>query len=243
MDYYDFANSLQISETNIDKWFKLISKHKHVSYAILTTKHHDGYNVYKTGILKIFADKCRKYNLQFGVYYSWSEFNKTMTKKYLEKVSIEINEISEYKPDIWWFDGDWAIKTKYAQNFVDDICRKLRKQNPNVKINDRIGNKVKYLDPNYLGLASYRVYGDRYIPKEAPKVPWQHINTIGLSWGYNKMQGFLRHYKCPEELLEIYNNVKKMKGDFLLNFGPKYDCSLDENEVVIFSRFIKLLDK
>ena len=111
---------------------------------------------------------------------------------------------------------------------MDEIVDQLKSQN--IIVNDRIGSKEKFGDMNFLGKSDYRVYEDRSIPKEKPSVPWQHINTIGLSWGYNKMQE-KKDYKSGKQLLELYNKVYGLDGDFLINFGPTAQGLLDENEV------------
>ena len=88
-------------------------------------------------------------------------------------------------------------------------------------------------------MASYTVGSDRSFPNQYQQ-NWQHINTIGISWGYNKMQT-PDLYKNGSELMSLYQKTVSLGGSFLLNIGPKYDGTLDENEVNSIEEFIKLI--
>ena len=46
----------------------------------------------------------------------------------------------------------------------------IHKLTPYSIINDRIGHKKEREDLNYLGNSDYRVYDDRFIPKQTPKI-------------------------------------------------------------------------
>ena len=228
-------------------------------YVIITTKHHDGFCLWPTkstnhnsmqaackrDIVGTFRDAARRNGLLFGVYYSWFEFGQSCTIQYMDTiVSIQINELQTYKPDIWWFDGDWACTTKYANTKIQTLCDDIRRSNVHALINDRIGGdkdlKEQRKDLNFLGNASYRVYGDREIPDERPKVKWEHINTIGLSWGRNKAQTS-EHYKTVTQLHDLYKVVTLKGGNFLLNLGPNSDGSLDPQEISVLEEFSKLI--
>lgn len=256
--YEDFKDLFLAEKWNPDEWMELC-KSVGATYVILTSKHHDGfclwdtkstnYNSVKSGpkrdIIKEFGESAKKYNLRFGVYYSWSEFGIGCTKDYMNSVVLkQVDELLTYNPDIWWFDGDWTCTTKYSNDFISNICKKIKKQNPNVEINDRLGGskeiKEKREDMNFLGDATYRSYGDREIPSDKPEVAWEHINTIGYSWGRNKQQEE-KHYKTSRQLKELYDKVTALNGRFLLNMGPNSDGTLDEKEVESLKGFGKLL--
>ncbi len=256
IEYKDFAKQFVCDGWNPDDWMKMC-KENNAEYVILTSKHHDGFCLWDTktteyncassskqDLLKEFCQSARKYGLKVGIYYSWSEFGKGCTKDYMNNtVTEQMKELEKYKPDIWWFDGDWSCSTKYSKELVTSICKGLKEKNPNVKINDRIAlNKELKDDKNYLGEATHRNYGDRFMPEETPKVKWEHINTIGISWGYNKMQEEC-DYKTGDELYELYEEVRMKHGDFLINFGPKADGTLDDNEVKSFLRLSELIDE
>ena len=97
-------------------------------------------------------------------------------------------------------------------------------------INDRIPqNDSKYDDLDFLGDATYRVYSDRCIPNDKPKVKWEHINTIGYSWRINKYQKTC-DYKSGDELYKLYTKIS-IDGNFLINLRPNANGILDVNEV------------
>jgi len=84
-DYKDFIN---IDNCKFDNWMKLC-KEVNATYVILTAKHHDGFCLWPTkstnfcvkkDLVKEFIESAKKYNLKYGIYYSWYEFNRTCTK-------------------------------------------------------------------------------------------------------------------------------------------------------------------
>lgn len=239
--YFDFMKSFNVSESSIDEWMKLVVSIG-ASYVIITTKHHDGFCLWNTkttpinsmnalsnnDITKIFVESARKYNLKVGLYYSWSEFNKNMTKEYISNVvEPQMNELMKMNPDIWWFDGHWAIKTMYAKNKINNILDKLKKINKNVEINDRIPDTTK---------STFFNFSDRHIPEKEVKCKWEHVNTIGLSWGFNRQQK-KSDYKNSDELKNLYDKVMKLGGKFLLNLAPDENGFLDKFEIDIVKKF------
>uniref|UniRef100_A0A6C0AFA0 alpha-L-fucosidase n=1 Tax=viral metagenome TaxID=1070528 RepID=A0A6C0AFA0_9ZZZZ len=90
--------------------------------------------------------------------------------------------------------------------------------------------------PEYV---SYRVYKDRFIPDEKLK-NWQHINTIGYSWGFNKEQEEY-DYKTGKELFEIYEKVKSLGGNLLLNIGPNGEGIIPKYELKALKELVGLI--
>ena len=239
-NYEDFANDFfQVEDPKevMDSWMKLAND-VGASYVILTAQHHDGFCLWKdhsVDLVQLFKNSATAHNLRFGIYYSWFTFAKSCTIKYMrEKVIPDIEDLKKYEPDIWFFDGDWEIKTQSAAKIVDSLCEELSGE-----INDRIGHKNLREDPNYLGFSTYRTYGDREIPKTEPNVPWESIQTIGISWGRNTQQE-KQDYKSGEDLLAIYNEIVSKGGRLLLNLGPDKDGKLDKLEIKALKNFSKL---
>jgi alpha-L-fucosidase len=251
--YHKFSEQFDEESINFNpqNWAQLCKKNG-AQYVILTAKHHDGFCLWETKTTEFHSKVDHLKNLKkalddvgidFGIYYSWTEFTKGCTQDYMNNIMIpQIKELITYQPKIFWFDGDWNCKTKIGQTIIDQLCQEIKIALPGIKINDRIGHKEQRdKNPNYLGLATYRVYDDRALPTTTPLVQWEHINTIGLSWGLNEFQEPI-DYKSPDELMELYSKVKSLGGNFLLNLGPKPDGSLDPNEEIIFNDFGQLLN-
>lgn len=242
-DFVDeFINYHNEHKWNVDEWMKQAIKIG-AKYVILTAKHHDGFCLWpteytlggcvKNDLMNTFVTTGRKYGLLIGIYFSWYEFGHNTTISYMQNIAIpQVEQLHKlYKPDIWWFDGNWLNSSKKINEMIKLLVINLRKTSI---VNDRLygskEDKELALDINYLGDFDFRVYSDRTIPKEYPKVPWESIHTIGLSWGYNKEQQ-KDNYKSEKELQDIYEKVTELGGRFLINLGPKYDGTLDENEL------------
>lgn len=240
LDYYDFAQifnkSISQAKFNWDDLFTQLVN-KNISYIILTTKHHDGFCLWDTkttehkssrNLVGEFVNVARKYKLKVGFYYSWLEFSSSITKNFISSViNPQIEELEKYKPDYWWFDGDWAIKTQIAKTCIGKIVQSLRTKS---LINSRVG------------LAPYdiRIFGDRTLPDRLPDENWEFIFTIGESWGYNRMQESI-DYMSGKAMHKIYKYTMGLNGNFLINFGPKPDGTLDPNELKSYNEFIKLI--
>lgn len=246
--YTEFANDFKCENLDFDQWMSLAKK-MGATYVIFTSKHHDGwcnwntkttnFNSVNTGpkrdLLLEFKNSAIKAGLEFGIYFSLVEFGKSITAEFMKTVmEPQLLELLQYNPDHLWFDGHWGLKTKISIAKVGEICEKFKKQNPEIKINDRIG------DTNIAKYASYRVFEDRFIPEFKLNEEWQSIQSISESWGYNKTQ-IAEHYKSGAKLYEIYTKVKEKGGTLLLNFGPKVDGNLDPLEVQSAEEFCKLI--
>jgi len=249
-DYSEFAKEFFPNTWDPDSWMKLCADCG-ASYVILTSKHHDGYCLWPTqattggcsklDLIQLFKTSAEKYGLTFGLYYSWGEFASTVNSNYLDNiVKRQIDElITRYHPMIWWFDGHWWFRAPPAKHRIQLCCERMRKEIPGTILNDRLG--INFLDANDLGnLADYRVYDDRHIPKVKPNVPWEHINTIGYSWGRNKQQTE-KDYKTVAELTQLYTTTRACGGKFLLNLGPDADGSLDPIEVQRLTEFSRCM--
>lgn len=246
-DFNEIWSDETIATEYITNWIELV-KTIGATYVILTTKHHDGFCLFETNttvhkskvdIIKIFVNCARQYGLKVGLYYSWMEFLEKPTISYIDKkVKPQMLELMNYNVDRWFFDGGWEMKTKYALNTMANICQTIKENGG--EINDRLGNDELYKDPNYLGYSTYRTYADREIPEIAPEVPWEHINTIGLSWGINRYQKS-ENYKTGRQLYNLYREVSEKSGNFLINLGPDFDGSLDIYEVEALKEFAKLI--
>ena len=121
------AKKFNPTELNCEQWIKT-AKEAGATYAILTTKHHDGFALWpskysnysvaqtpwkdgKGDVVREFVDACRKYELKVGLYYSpaqWGSYSIQFSDA--EYDDYFINQIGELltnygKIDYLWFDG------------------------------------------------------------------------------------------------------------------------------------------
>ena len=125
-----------------EQWVR-VAKDAGFRYVLLVTKHHDGFCLWdskytdydvasspvKTDVVKAVSDACRKYGLQFGVYYSlWDRHEPSYRdkdpEKYVDYMIAQLRELFTNYGDICelWFDGgwdrpvkDWNLERVYAE--------------------------------------------------------------------------------------------------------------------------------
>ncbi len=247
-DYYTFAEDFTAAEYSPDEWMREC-KEWGVDYVILTTKHHDGWCLFETSttekcstksrarrdLVREFAESARKYGLKVGLYFSLTEFGIGCTQKYLKEVLIpQLRELARYSPDILWLDGGWNVKSQVATREVVKVLEEYRARG--VEINDRVSSSLKeYADPNFLGVSTFRNYEDRALPREKPRVPWEHITTLGYSWGRMEED----EYKSAKEIVKTVRRVKELGGRVLMNLGPDGEGRLREEEVVRMGEVVR----
>ena len=230
-NYFDNIDKIIDDKEKIKNWVKTC-KNNGASYIILTSKHHDGVCLWNTNttnkkskldILDIFKNECIENNIDFGFYYSWLEFGQPFSVNYFTHVCLpQIEELLKYNPKYMWFDGHWKITQKSIIKSISKIIETMK--SGGILINDRIGG-------NNYEQCDYRVFSDRYIPTEKLNIKWQHVNTIGYSWGYNKTQ--VTDYKTGEDIYKLYLQITDLGGELLLNIGPNQNGDIIDEELSV----------
>ncbi|MGI6794122.1 alpha-L-fucosidase [Bacteroides sp. KG68] len=195
----------------------------------------------KRDLLTPFTDEVRRQGLRLGLYYSlldWSRDdypNKTKTtKRYDIKDDparwqsfctfnfAQLKELnSAYKPDLYWFDGDWEQSAEDWNS--KGIVELLRTPNPDVIINSRIQGYGDYATP------------EQGVPVVRPKEKyWELCYTMNDSWGYQPTD---TNYKTPQMLLRSFVDCLSMGGNMLLDIGPKADGTIPPRQVEILKEF------
>ncbi|GAB3228540.1 alpha-L-fucosidase [Algoriphagus aestuariicola] len=144
-------------------------------------------------------------------------------KKFTDFNFAQLTELStQFKPDLYWFDGDWEHKPEEWRSA--ELKKKLLGYNPNLIINSRLGP----------GFGDYAT-PEQGVPVSRPKESyWELCMTMNNSWGY---QGNDHQYKSPSELLRIFVDCLHMGGNLLLDFGPKPDGSIPVEAENILKEF------
>src|SRR5579871_5126848 len=226
-----------------------------MQYIILTIKHHDGISLFPSNLSKDthrphtnkdhvqeFVCTCRKYGLKVGLYYSlmeWSNLRQGITFPYTKGHKLSeytknvmwpsLKEICQrYKPDILWADGHWNHSV--AEWGSLEFLEWFHTQYPNSIVNDRWGKDFNDIlkSSEHLQKFCYETGSDRYFPSTQTRSSfWEHVNTIGDSWGFAHNQV---DFKTAEAIFQLKKRVWLANGRFTLNIGPQMDGTLHPSE-------------
>ena len=182
-----------------------------------------------------FCKALKKHEIKTGLYYSlidWShedypnftisekryENDPARWKKFVEFYQGQIEELSkEFKPDLFWFDGDWE---QSAEDWhAKELKIKLLEWNPDVIVNSRLAGYGDYDTP------------EQGVPITKPKNDyWELCMTMNDSWGF---QHHDTNYKTPYQILRIFVDCISMGGNLLLDIGPKEDGTIPDEQISI----------
>jgi alpha-L-fucosidase len=247
-DYMKQLKGFTASHYDPQAWADLI-KESGARYAVLTTKHHDGVALWDTkqglnvvkdtpakrDLVAPFVAALRKDGLKVGLYYSlidWSSpdypaFTKTKTRYEIKNDPARWNRfvayyqgqlrdlMDRYNPDLYWFDGGWEHSAEewHSKQTRDMILA----HNPTAIINSRLPG-----------------YGDYGTPEQGvpitrpPDKYWELCMTINDSWGWQPQD---HDFKTPNELIRMLADTLDMGGNLLLDFGPRADGTIPQEEV------------
>ena len=243
-DYVALAKEFDPKKFNPDEIAKL-AKDAGMKYVIMTTKHHDGFNMFHTehseynvvdatphkqDVLKQLEIACRKNGLGVGVYFSLIDWHfpgaLPMSSHNSDKIpaaheDFNVKQIKElmtnYGPivEVWF---DMSNPTLEQSKRFSDV---VHENQPNALVNGRIWNNQ----------GDFLVMGDNKIPKYKMRQPWQTPASIySATWGYRKWQKREHLEEKTIEHIQSLVNVVGRGGNYLLNIGPKGDGSLVEFE-------------
>ncbi|MEI6575627.1 MAG: alpha-L-fucosidase [Bacteroidota bacterium] len=189
----------------------------------------------KRDLLAPYCKAMRDKGLKVGLYYSlldWShpdypEFLRDQKRyekdslrwnKFLGFLNAQLDDLgTHYKPDLWWFDGDWEQSAEKWK--AKEIREKLFVQNPKTIINSRLQGYGDYDTP------------EQGIPIGKQKTPyWELCMTINDSWGYQPTD---IEFKSPNEIIRIFADCISLGGNMLLDVGPKEDGTIPAEEVAV----------
>lgn len=250
LEYEKVACKWNPMEFDAKKWAKT-AKNAGFKYACFTTKHHDGYCMWDTkftdyssasqapkrDFVREYVDSFRAEGLKIGLYYSWMDWrlpiyfegpeeDKEAWESYKQYMHGQVEELlSNYgKIDYFFFDGVWPRNAEDLGSL--ELVEKMRKLQPDILINDRLGYDKK-LDENTdggIGAGGAKNLGDFGTPERsvvADRVRmWEscQVSTWRL-WGYTKGERFLD----ADKLLDVLCECTEKGGNLLLNVGPDRD--------------------
>ncbi len=233
---------------NAQQWVSLMKKAGQ-KYVILTTKHHDGFCMFKTDttsynvvdatpfhrdIVKELADECRAQGLVFCIYYSIGDWcapqvmNPSFTN-YKDYMYAQLAELLTRYGDIkmLWFDNYWYVNDQWANDepHARDIYSFARAVNPSMLVNDRCGRGAESTDGDY-ATPENQLRG--FLQSRYFEVVM--TNTADDNWGW--VNGAV-NYRSPRELIRNLIDSTSKGGNFVLNVGPNADGQFPPEHVKI----------
>ena len=208
---------------------------------IFTTKHHDGFCMFKTAttdynsydatpgkrdFVKELAEACKRGGINFGMYFSLIDWHfpqaypisshncDFITPQHHEFTKQQVTKLlTNYGPisELWF---DMGSNTPQQSQELYELVHKLQ---PDCMVSGRLGND-RY---------DFAVMADNAYPEGALQTAWQSAASMfNETWSYRSWQerGDV-HTKAMEKLRSLINVVSH-GGNFLLNIGPKGDGSV-----------------
>lgn len=255
-----------------DQWVR-VARDAGFRYVLLITKHHDGFCLWdskytdfdvasspvKTDVVKAVSDACRKYGLDFAVYYSlWDRHEPSYRledkSKYIDFMCNQLTELLTNYGDVCelWFDGGWDRKV--ADWDLDRVYRHVKSIQPKcaVGVNHTIeltpGSR-RNAHPDSMTVDNK--YGFQYFPSDFrlwdPKIanrhdkkqyvhdsksyymPFEHTICLSKAWTW-----FQKSDNCPvrdlDELEELFYWCTDNGNTLVVNVPPDKTGRIREHE-------------
>lgn len=232
--------------------FVATAKNAGMKYIAITSKHHDGFAMFKSeaskynivdatpygkDIIKALADECQKQGLKMCFYYSqsrdWNEPNgldnewnfavERNFQKYLdEKVKPQLTELLTQYGPIGLIWFDTPMTISKEQ--AQSLKDLVRKLQPECIISGRLGGGVE---------TDYMSTGDNVIPATVVAGDWEVPATLNNTWGFKKND---HEWKSPEALTRLLFDIAAKGGNYLLNVGPTAEGIIPQESVDILAK-------
>lgn len=235
-DKYDPSAWARLISKSGARYAVITTKH-HDGVALWDTRQSDlsvlGKTPAKRDLIEPLVKALRKQDLRVGLYFSQLDWSypdypqKTKTEiryqedtvrwnKFLAFRFKQVKELSDnFKPDLFWFDGDWEQKPEMWQS--KSLRDSLKKWQPQLILNSRINGYGDYATP------------EQGVPLKRPADPyWELCMTMNDSWGYQPSD---THYKSLDEIIRIFADMIGMGGNLLLDIGPKPDGTIPKEQM------------
>ncbi len=260
--------------TNLDpdQWVR-VARDAGFRYVLLITKHHDGFCLWdskytdydvastavKTDVVKAVADACKKYGLEFAIYYSlWDRhapvYKDKDPQKYIDYMKNQLTELFTNYGQICelWLDGGWDREPKDWG--IDQLYKLVKSYNPNCafSVNHTIVNeegKRKFTLPSAMTEdnkyyfhyfpSDFRLWDPQLITRYDKKqylhndksyyLPFEHTICLSSRWNW-----FQKSKELPvrniDELEELFYWSTYNDNSLVINVPPDQTGQIREYE-------------
>ena len=220
---------------NAQEWVSLLKRAGH-KYVIVTTKHHDGFCMFKTAttsynvaestpfgrdVIRELADECRRQGLEFCPYYSIGDWCAAGVQNpgfgsYRDYMFAQLKELLTGYGEIrmLWLDNYWYVDNQWRNDLghAKELYGFLRSHGPNLLVNDRCGRGASSEDGDYATPENQLVGSRQHRYFEVVMT-----NTRDDNWGW--VRG-ATNYRTPDEIIRNLIDCTSKGGNFVLNVGP-----------------------
>ena len=247
-DYRKYAGQFNPAHFNADEFIK-IAKDAGMKYIVITSKHHDGFAMFKTDdpfnivdatpfkrdVIKELSEAARRQGIHFGVYYSqeqdWNHpggdvqgrgrWDTNMDGSYDEYLQkIAIPQVKELMTSIHPEVIWWDTPGRIMTAERAKPLHDLLALDPGIISNNRLGG----------GFRGDTETPEGFIP--ATGYPggrdWETCMTINDTWGYKSTD---TRFKSTETLLRNLIDIASKGGNYLLNVGTTAEGLIPQPEI------------
>ncbi|MCP0887110.1 alpha-L-fucosidase [Ligilactobacillus sp. WILCCON 0076] len=258
-DYWQLAEQFNPQNFDADTWAKEAKK-AGFKYALFTTKHHDGFNMFDTrqsdysvthytrkDLFGEFANRFRKQDISVGAYYSKADWH---SPYYWPPQSDPKGRYAAYdpkkQPELWHKFNNFVAQQllEISQNYgkIDILWLDggwVNKENHEFLDMDNIVANIREKQPKMLvvdrtigGKYEDYVTPERKVPAIVPKKAWESNIPLAKNWGYVEND----IYKPFSQILTTIVEIVSLGGNIILGVGPKPDGTLPKEALNIMGR-------
>ncbi len=259
-EYAKLAKRFNPRKFDADAWAGMAAE-AGMKYAVLTTRHHDGFCLYdsqvsdftsvktkaKRDFVAEYVKAFRKAGLKVGFYYSlldWRFPGYWMPAKHRENAAElaaqyhdQVRELmTNYgKIDVLWYDGGWV--PSLPKGMTMNRFWGSRKVNAMVR-----SLQPHILINNRSGINEDLDTPEQHVTASKRGRGWESCMTIGdpCGWGYIRNNP---NMKTMPQLLQNLATAAAGEGNYLLNVGPKPDGTIRKQERQRLRKMGKWLSK
>lgn len=248
-DYYSRALEFCPSRDAPREWMRIASE-AGMRYAVLTTKHHDGFALWPTkqtdfsiaqtpydgDIVGEYVEAAREFGLRVGFYYSLSDWHHPDYPAFTEADKPYLSYLGKRSPA-------WERYLDVLFGQVRELCTDYGRidlmwfdgqweRTTDEWRADELAAMIRELQPGIL--INDRLPGGDYktpeqgVPEHAPDGRWETCLTMNRSWGFVPGDA---EYKSATELVHTLCETAGKGGNLLLNVSPRGDGSLPDEQV------------
>jgi alpha-L-fucosidase len=229
------------------EWAK-IAKRGGFKYAVLTTRHHDGYCLWdskltdytsvaqapKRDLVREYVEAFREAGLRVGLYYSLADWrvpaywndpaaDPAAWRAFTDYIHGQVRELlTGYgQIDELWFDAPWPHSAEDWRSV--ELVRMIKSIQPGILVNNRLDSKSPYAAANRVveSAGESATLGDFGTPEHHITAD-AHRPWESCQVANHRLWGYAagEHWRTAEHLLDFLCEAAAKGGNLLLNVGP-----------------------